>query len=101
MAATDDGTLRDLAATTARTDPRFGHALNAGHPRRPPEYRRGRAWTLLTVALVTLTVGVVLPHGLLLAAGLVMAGEAVRLLDPPPGWGDAPDFGRTPGGRGR
>ncbi|MDX2389253.1 MULTISPECIES: DUF3040 domain-containing protein [unclassified Streptomyces] len=85
MAGTDDGPLRDPATTTARTDPRFGHALNAGHPRRPLEHRRGRAWTLLTVALVTLTVGVMLPHGLLLAAGLVMAGEAVGLLDPPPG----------------
>ncbi|MFF3015719.1 DUF3040 domain-containing protein [Streptomyces sp. NPDC057939] len=90
MAATDDGPLRDLAAGTARTDPRFVHALNAGHPRRPLEYRRGKAWMLLVVALAALTVGLVLPQGLLLAAGLVMAGEAARLLDPFPGRGRRP-----------
>ncbi|MFK0016276.1 DUF3040 domain-containing protein [Streptomyces sp. NPDC091027] len=76
----DDHPLSRLAEDTARRDPRFAHGLRAGRPRRPYEYRHGRFWALLAAALAVSTVGVVLPHGLLLAAGLVLAGAATHLL---------------------
>ncbi|QFQ96955.1 hypothetical protein F9278_12840 [Streptomyces phaeolivaceus] len=53
----------------------------------PPPRRSRRAWALLAVALAMLITGTVLPHGLLLASGLVVAGLATHLLAPP----DAPD----------
>lgn len=80
MAAPDDTPLRDLAAATEHGDPDVARALSAGGPRRPPEYRRGRAWALLAVALVALVAGFLLPQGLLLAAGLVVAGAATGQL---------------------
>lgn len=40
------------------------------------------AWSAMGAALATLLTGVALPHGLLLAAGLVMAALAVNLFGP-------------------
>ncbi|MBB4987403.1 MULTISPECIES: DUF3040 domain-containing protein [Streptomyces] len=62
-----------------RDDPRFARGLCEGRPRRPREYRRGRAWPAMALAAVV--AGGIVPHGLLLAAGLVMAALAVNLFD--------------------
>ncbi|MET7641604.1 DUF3040 domain-containing protein [Streptomyces sp. NPDC005438] len=65
-----------------RKDPRFARALATGQPCRPREYRHGRAWAVLGLSLLVLTLGLVLRQGLLLASGLVMAGAAGHLFDP-------------------
>ncbi|WP_328734180.1 DUF3040 domain-containing protein [Streptomyces bobili] len=70
MSATDDERLTGLAASLARDDPRFARSLDEGRPAPPREYRRLRGWSWLAVATAALIAGVVLPHGLLLAAGL-------------------------------
>ncbi|MGW7649905.1 DUF3040 domain-containing protein [Streptomyces bobili] len=70
MSATDDERLTGLAASLARDDPRFARSLDEGRPAAPREYRRLRGWSWLAVATAALIAGVVLPHGLLLAAGL-------------------------------
>lgn len=44
--------------------------------------RPGRTWLWLTVGVVGLVTGIVIGHGLLIAAGLVVAGMAGQLLDP-------------------
>jgi hypothetical protein len=82
MSATDDERLTGLAASLARDDPRFVRSLDEGRPAPPREYRRLRGWSWLAVATAALIAGVVLPHGLLLAAGLVLAGLSVQLFDP-------------------
>ncbi|WP_455711895.1 DUF3040 domain-containing protein [Streptomyces bobili] len=71
MSATDDERLTGLAASLARDDPRFVRSLDEGRPAPPREYRRLRGWSWLAVATAALIAGVVLPHCLLLAAGLV------------------------------
>jgi len=59
--------------------------------RGPSTHRRhGSAWAVLLSALAAVVAGMVLPHGLLLAAGLVLAGVGVSLFDAPP----APRRGR-------
>lgn len=78
----DDEHLVDLAARLERDDPRFARALGSGRPARPREYRRTRAWGSLAVAVSLLAAGMVLPEGILVAAGLVLAGIAVPLFDP-------------------
>ncbi|MFF0013863.1 DUF3040 domain-containing protein [Streptomyces sp. NPDC005374] len=78
----DDEHLGDLAARLEREDPRFARALGSGRPARPREYRRTSAWGTLAVAVAFLVVGMVLPEGILVAAGLVLAGIAVPLFDP-------------------
>ncbi|MCP9211817.1 DUF3040 domain-containing protein [Streptomyces cucumeris] len=80
MAPTGDTLLTDLAERTERSAPRFARGLGTGQPRRPREYRRGPAWILLAVSLAMLALGLALPHGLLLASGLVTTGAAVHLL---------------------
>lgn len=77
--------LHDLEARTRRSDARFARGLGTGRPRPPREYRRrrGPAWALLAASMAMLVTGVVLPQGLLLAAGLVTAGIATYLLAPP------------------
>lgn len=52
---------------------------------RPPKYRRGPAWVLAAVSLTTVTMGLMLPQGLLLATGLVTAAAAVHMFAPPRG----------------
>ncbi|RPK93660.1 hypothetical protein EES46_05385 [Streptomyces sp. ADI98-10] len=89
MAVFDDRPLESLAARTRREDPAFVRALSTGCPCAPREYRRrphGRkkaAWCVLALALAAFTAGIVLPHGLLLASGIVAAGIAGDLFEPP------------------
>ncbi|MFF5454943.1 DUF3040 domain-containing protein [Streptomyces sp. NPDC012950] len=81
MGDSDEERLADLEAVVWRDDPRFARGLDEGRPRCPREYRRGRAWLAMALALAAVVVGGVVPHGLLLAAGLVMAALAVNLFD--------------------
>ncbi|MCZ4513926.1 DUF3040 domain-containing protein [Streptomyces sp. ActVer] len=81
MPQSDDERIADLEARLRLDDPRFAHGFGRGRPRRPREYRRGRAWLAMALALTAVVVGAVLPHGLLLAAGLVAAACAVNLFD--------------------
>ncbi|MGW0791417.1 hypothetical protein ACWD04_25025 [Streptomyces sp. NPDC002911] len=48
----------------------------------PRGNRTGGTWLWLTVGIVGLVSGIVIGHGLLIAAGLVVAGMAGQLLDP-------------------
>ncbi|MEU0027173.1 DUF3040 domain-containing protein [Streptomyces sp. NPDC006335] len=82
MRQPDDEHLVELAARLERDDPRFVRALGSGRPARPREYRRTGAWGTLTLALSLLAAGTALPAGILVAAGLVLAGIAVPLFDP-------------------
>ncbi|MFF4783084.1 DUF3040 domain-containing protein [Streptomyces griseorubiginosus] len=82
MGRPDDEHLVDLAAQLERDDPRFARALGSGRPARPREYRRTGAWGTLAVAVLLLISGMALPEGILVAAGLVLAGIAVPLFDP-------------------
>lgn len=88
----DDEHLQDIEARLHRDDPHFAEALGAGRPRRPREYRHGRAWLVLTAALTVLGTGIAAGHGLLIAGGLVMAGAAGPLFEPQ----RAPARGRRP-----
>jgi hypothetical protein len=72
----DDERLLALAAQLERDDPRFARRFRRGRPTRPREYRRTGAWWASVAA------GVALPHGLLLAAGLVLAGIGLERFDP-------------------
>ncbi|RII14253.1 hypothetical protein DSC45_21430 [Streptomyces sp. YIM 130001] len=74
--------LGDLEAQMEREDPEFARSLADGRPRSPREYRRGRAWLVLAVAVGCLGFGIGIGHGLLLATGLVVAGIAGHLFDP-------------------
>ncbi|GAA2570765.1 MULTISPECIES: DUF3040 domain-containing protein [Streptomyces] len=82
MAGSGDKQLSEIEARLHREDPRFARALGAGRPCHPREYRHPRAWLLLAVALAVLGTGIALAHGLLIAAGLVLAGMAGELFDP-------------------
>ncbi|WP_327420553.1 hypothetical protein OG763_05600 [Streptomyces sp. NBC_01230] len=55
---------------------------DTGRARRARTVRRRPAWALLALSLAMLITGMVLPHGLLLAAGLVAAGMAANLFTP-------------------
>ncbi|MGW7134121.1 DUF3040 domain-containing protein [Streptomyces bobili] len=95
MSATDDERLTGRAASLARDDPRFARSLDEGRPAAPREYRRLRGWSWLAVATAALIAGVVLPHGLLLAAGLgplvwiMPASRGLARTPPQPrAWGD-------------
>ncbi|GAA1428287.1 hypothetical protein GCM10009601_41210 [Streptomyces thermospinosisporus] len=82
-ASDDDERLHDIEARLQREDPRFARALGAGRPRSPREYRRRlRVWLLFVLALVVLGGGIALAHGLLIAAGLVLAGLAGEMFSP-------------------
>ncbi|MEW1871983.1 DUF3040 domain-containing protein [Streptomyces caelestis] len=82
MPQSDDERLVDLAARLEREDPRSVRPLPESRPVRPRAYRRTGAWCALAIGVVMLAAGVVVPDGLLIAAGLVLAGIAVQLLDP-------------------
>ncbi|MDX3583055.1 DUF3040 domain-containing protein [Streptomyces europaeiscabiei] len=82
MPGPDDRRLSEIEALLDHEDPRFARALGAGCPCRPREYRHARAWLLLAAAMAVLGTGIALAHGLLIAAGLVLAGMAGELLDP-------------------
>ncbi|KWX00488.1 hypothetical protein TH66_17180 [Carbonactinospora thermoautotrophica] len=81
MARFPEQPFSDLEAQMRRDDPRFAHALETGRPYRPRKYRHGSAWLLLAISLTTFIAGVVAGQGLLIAAGLVLAGVAGHLLD--------------------
>ncbi|MGW6908905.1 DUF3040 domain-containing protein [Streptomyces sp. NPDC054940] len=81
MPESDDDRIADLEARLRRDDPRFVRGLGRRRPCRPRQYRRGGAWLLMVLALAAVVVGTVLPHGLLLGAGLAAAGCAVSLVD--------------------
>ncbi|MFF7446506.1 MULTISPECIES: DUF3040 domain-containing protein [unclassified Streptomyces] len=70
-------------ARCACDDPRLARAMSVGRLRRPREYRRLGTWWALVAATAVLVGGVVLAQGLLIATGLVGAGLAARLIDPP------------------
>ncbi|MFD4033339.1 hypothetical protein ACFWVP_23225 [Streptomyces sp. NPDC058637] len=53
-----------------------------GAPRAPRAYGRGLAWLWLGAGLGALLTGIVIGHGLLIAAGLVVSGVAGQLFDP-------------------
>ncbi|MET8176912.1 hypothetical protein [Streptomyces clavifer] len=57
-------------------------ALGRSAPRAPRTYRRGLAWVWLAAGLAALGVGIGIGHGVLIAAGLVVAGVAGQLFDP-------------------
>ncbi|MEU3986008.1 DUF3040 domain-containing protein [Streptomyces sp. NPDC026672] len=82
MTQSDDDRLVDLEARVERDDPRFARGLGAGRPARPREYRRAGAWWGLAAGVAVLVAGVFLPHGLMIATGLVVMGIAVELFDP-------------------
>jgi hypothetical protein len=88
MAVFDERPLEALAAKTRQDDPAFVRALSAGRPCAPREYQRrphGRktAWCVLVLALAAFIAGIILPHGLLLASGIVAAGIAGHLFERP------------------
>ncbi|GHA88665.1 DUF3040 domain-containing protein [Streptomyces termitum] len=83
MYGTEEERLGAIEDRLRRDDPGFVRALAAGRPRRPREERPVRAWALLAAAFALLACGVVLPHGLLIAAGLVLAGLAADRFPPP------------------
>ncbi|MGW6292352.1 DUF3040 domain-containing protein [Streptomyces sp. NPDC055058] len=84
MPQSDDKRLVDLAARIEQEDPRFARSLSNGRPALPREYRRKRAWWVLGIGLVLLVAGLIMPDGLLIAAGLVLSGIGVQLFDPYP-----------------
>ncbi|CAL9659527.1 hypothetical protein SUDANB176_06938 [Streptomyces sp. enrichment culture] len=76
-----DERLGATGLPTRRGDPRLCEARESGarerdHPPRPRERRRTGTWLLLLVGIAGVVTGMVLPNGLLLAAGLVLAGAA-------------------------
>lgn len=84
MPPSEDARLVDLQTRLERQDPRFARAMRSGRPAPPREYRRtGPRWGL-AIGAVLLGVGIVLPQGLLIAAGLVVLGMAAQLIDPDP-----------------
>lgn len=82
MTQSNDDRLVALAARLKHEDPRFARSLSTGQPTRPREYRRTGAWWTLVIGVGMLIAGVLVPDGLLIAAGLVLSGIAVQLLDP-------------------
>ncbi|MEU5655308.1 hypothetical protein ABZ802_06805 [Streptomyces sp. NPDC047737] len=57
---------------------------SGGAPRgdAPRESRPRQVWLWLAAGIVALVAGIVIGHGLLIAAGLVVAGMAGQLLEP-------------------
>ncbi|MEV0693160.1 DUF3040 domain-containing protein [Streptomyces sp. NPDC050388] len=84
MPQSDDKRLVDLAARIKQDDPHFARSLSSGRPAKPREYRHTRAWWVLGIGVVLLFIGLVMPHGLLIATGLVLSGIGVQLFDPYP-----------------
>ncbi|MCX5124617.1 DUF3040 domain-containing protein [Streptomyces sp. NBC_00347] len=81
MTDSDDERIAELEAVLWHDDPRFARALGAGRPRRPREYRNGRAWLTMACALTLMVTGAVVRLGTLLAVGLIMAALAAHLFD--------------------
>ncbi|MCP3754210.1 DUF3040 domain-containing protein [Streptomyces sp. TBY4] len=81
MTEFDDERIAELEAVLWHDDPRFARGLGRGRPRRPREYRNGRAWLAMGSALSAVFTGAMVPHGLLLGVGLMVAAFAVNLFD--------------------
>jgi hypothetical protein len=75
MAQSGTDPLHALEEQMQPSDPQVARAREAGRPR-----RRGLALALLAIAVAMLVTGMVLPQGLLLAAGLITAPVAMHLL---------------------
>ncbi|MFE0678755.1 DUF3040 domain-containing protein [Streptomyces sp. NPDC058867] len=82
MSESDDEKIAALEAVLWHDDPRFARALGKGRPRPPREYRRRRARPALAVALGAVVTGAVLPHGVMMATGLVMTAMVISLFGP-------------------
>lgn len=82
MPQPDDDRPVGPAARLEHEDPRHARPVSAGRPARPRGHRRAGAWWALAVGVTMLLAGVIVPDGLLIAAGLVLSGIAVQLLDP-------------------
>ncbi|MFD4228110.1 hypothetical protein [Streptomyces sp. NPDC058545] len=63
-------------------DPNVVRDPDERRSRRPQAVRRRPAWVLLALSLAMLITGIVLPHSLFLAAGLITAGMAANLFTP-------------------
>ncbi|SDJ37213.1 DUF3040 domain-containing protein [Streptomyces indicus] len=83
MSPADERHLRALEAQLELDDPQFARALARGRPRRPRECRRRWAWLVAGAAAGCFAYGVAVGQGLLIATGLVIAGAATHLFDPP------------------
>ncbi|MCW5249851.1 DUF3040 domain-containing protein [Streptomyces sp. SHP 1-2] len=92
MPRSPDDRLAEIEARLRREDPRLARTLARGLPRRSREGRRRWLRLLPAVALALLGLGIALPHGLLIATGLVLAGVAGELLAPGP---DTPPGGTS------
>ena len=86
-----DERFNDIATRLERDDPAFAESFARGRPRRPREYRRGRAVLALVAAGAALCAGVVIGHGLLIAAGLVALGCVTQLWPYEPRPPESPD----------
>ena len=75
MPQSDDERLVDLATRLEHEDPRFVRSLSEGRPARPREYRRTSAWCALVIGVTLLAAGIIVPDGLLIAAGRTAVGE--------------------------
>ncbi|MFH8451364.1 DUF3040 domain-containing protein [Streptomyces fungicidicus] len=82
MPQSDDERPIDLAARVEHEDPHVARSPSAGRPSGPRDPRRTGAWWALVIGVTMLIAGVIVPDGLLIAAGLVLAGISVQLLDP-------------------
>lgn len=72
----------------------------SGRAPRSPRVRQAWAWVLLGGALTGLTLGIALGQGLVIAAGLVLAGIGVRLFEPAAGTASDDGRGQEPDGHG-
>lgn len=82
MARPGDNPQRRPEKQSEGGDLRVVRGTDTGRARRARTVRRRPAWVLLALSLAMLITGMVLPHGLLLAAGLVTAGMAANLFTP-------------------
>ncbi|MFG3489894.1 hypothetical protein [Streptomyces sp. NPDC047972] len=76
MTEPDDDRLAALDAVPWRDAPRPARGFR--------RHRRARAWLALALAVGAVVTGILAPHGLLMAAGLVAAALAVHVLDTAP-----------------
>ncbi|MFC9793643.1 DUF3040 domain-containing protein [Streptomyces sp. NPDC127584] len=84
MTESDDDRLAALDAVLWRDDPRSARGPRRGRARKHPGHRRARAWLALSLAVGAVVTGILAPHGLLMATGLVAAALAVHVLDTAP-----------------
>lgn len=83
MHAYDEETPAGVRGRFARSGPYDGPRREpAPPPRARPRPFRGRYWWLPALGGVLLAAAIVLPHGLLIATGLVLSGIAAQHLDP-------------------